>query len=262
MFARLPEACFVGLLVAATQLTAAPVWAAPPGVTKPEFKCQIGVGTKMSTLITRKGVCVQRCLDQARLTSGPYADCFAPYGGDTLACISDPVLGVEARVRLAIGNKCSADCPECYPEHDIGCTDGEPALSNVSGVLDPLATLIYCSEAAGNTPSKAEAKCENVVGKVTAKMIDARIECYETCYTKFFHDQLAYQDCASVFDPALVACIQRIEGKAIFKINAACAAAGGIPACHGGLNSGAAWVGLTGGYIDGQVPYVACLDPP
>jgi hypothetical protein len=262
MFARLQEAFVAGLLIAATHLTAAHAWAMPPGVTKGEFKCQNGVATKMSTLITRKGVCVQRCLDQQRQTSGPYTDCFPPYAGETATCLFDPEFGVEARARLAIANKCSIDCPECYADHDVSCTDGEPGVSQVSSVLDGLGALIYCTEAANNTPSKAEAKCENVVAKVTAKSIDARIECYKTCFAKFFDDQIAWSDCqpGNVLDPALDACIQRVQDKAIFKIDNACAAVGGIPPCHGGLNSGAAWVGLTGGYIDGQVQFIACLD--
>jgi hypothetical protein len=261
MFARLQEAFIVGLLIAAIQLTAAPALAAPPGMTKGEFKCENGVATKFATLIWRKGVCVQRCIREKRVTSGPYTDCFAPYGGDTQSCISDPVLGVEARTRLAIASKCSVDCPECY-QVTLDCADGEPSVSQVSGVLDTLGVLIYCSEFSGNTPSKEEAKCENVVAKVTAKMIEARIECFETCFAKVFADQLTLADCTpgNTLDPALVSCLQRIEGKAIFKIDVACAAAGGIPACHGGFNSGAAWVGLTGGYIDGQVQYVACGD--
>ena len=259
MFARLPEAFFVGLLVAATQLTAVPVWAAPDGVTKGEFKCENGVATKMSVMITRKGVCVQRCLDQQRETSGPYTDCFTPFGGQTVTCLFDPEFGVEARTRLAIGNKCSIDCPECYALHDVGCADGEPGVTNVANVLDVLSGLIYCTEAGGNTPSKAQGKCENVVAKVTAKMIDARIECYKTCFAKYFNGQVSWPDCVQQQDPALAACIQRIADKAVFKIDAACGVTNGTPACYNNAD-GSAWVGLTGGYIDGQVPFIACTD--
>jgi len=165
MFSRLQAACIMGLLIAATQLTAAPALASPPGMTKGEFKCENGVATKFTTMIWRKGVCIQRCIGANRDTPVPsYADCFAPYGGDTLSCISDPVLGVEARTRLAIASKCSVDCPECF-EPNTDCATGEPSVTLVSNVVDTLSSLVYCTEFAAGTPSKAEAKCENVVAK-------------------------------------------------------------------------------------------------
>src|SRR5689334_20971474 len=83
-------------------------------LTKAEFKCGTGTSLAFAQLFGRKAKCVEKCFLAARLTSGPYTDCFAPYGGATAACLFDPESGVDARARAKIIRRCSADCPECY----------------------------------------------------------------------------------------------------------------------------------------------------
>jgi hypothetical protein len=51
------------------------------GITKQEYKCESGAGESFAKFIARQSRCVQTCIATARTTSGPYADCYLPYGG-------------------------------------------------------------------------------------------------------------------------------------------------------------------------------------
>jgi hypothetical protein len=220
-------AAFVGLV-------AAPVMAQPAGVTKDEVKCESGTGKALSKFIGAKGKCVQKCLGTARKTSGPYTDCFPPFGGATATCLTDPVKGAEAKATAAIVKACAKDCPECYGQ--LTCDTGQPFVGNTSGQLDVFGSLVYCTEAAGNTPSKAEGKCEDAVSKTLAKFVAAKSKCYDKCQQSVFKGKLPEGSCdaPTPSDAATAACIQKAEEKSVAGIDKACNVPGAKPACYNG----------------------------
>lgn len=220
--------------------------------------------------IARKSKCVQRCITHARTSSQLYGDCFAPFGGTTATGITDPVTGAEARARASIVSRCAdpADCPDCY---GLGvCTTGEPFVGNVESQLDLFSHfLVYCVESIGTTASRPEAACEDAVSRAVVKLGVSRIRCYTRGFSGIFArscptcttGQLPAGSCdPPVSDPRTAACIARAAAAAKAVIDASCSAVGATPACHvaNGLDTGAAWVSLFGGAIDGQVPNLTC----
>jgi hypothetical protein len=233
-----------------------------------QYLCGSNTAKTFGRFIARKSKCVQRCVTHARTSSQLYGDCFAPFGGSTATCITDPATGAEARARASIVKRCAADCPDCY---GLGvCTTGEPFVSNVESQLDLFSNvLVYCVESTGATPSRTEAACEDAVSRAVVKLGASRIRCYTRCFSGIFArscptcttGQLPAGSCEPpVSDPRTAACIARAEATATAVIDASCGAVGATPACYvaNGIDTGAAWVSFFGGAIDGQVPNVAC----
>src|SRR5215467_8210913 len=85
---------------------------------KDQFKCESSTGKALTKFVGSKGKCTQKCLATARKTMGPFTDCFAPFGGTTLTCVTDPVKGAEAKAAGSIAKACSSKpdaCPMCFP---------------------------------------------------------------------------------------------------------------------------------------------------
>src|SRR5262245_60276009 len=121
-----------------------------------EYRCGSGTAKAFAKFIQGKSRCVQRCVFQARRSSQLYGDCFAPFGGSTAACVTDPVRGVEAKTRNAIVRACTDGCPFCYGPQV--CSTGEPQVSNVEVQLDLFSQLfVYCVEGGGATANPAQA---------------------------------------------------------------------------------------------------------
>jgi len=243
-------------------LVAAPATAQFVGVTKGDFKCEQGTATTFVKFIGGKAKCVQKCTVAGRKTSGPYTECFAPYGGATATCIQDPDKGQEAKAQAGIIKKCTAGCPECYGTQV--CTTGEPFVMNVENVLDGFAGVIWCVENNGQTPMKAEAKCEDTVTKALVKFGASKIKCYQKCFAGVFKAKLTDGSCdpPTPADTKTADCITKAETKARDTIDASCSAVGGNPACYSGsFDTGQQWVDLVEGFLDGQVPNVACGSP-
>lgn len=250
--------------VACVGLAAAPALAQPAGVTKDEQKCESGTGKTLSKFVGAKGKCAQKCLATARKTSGPYTDCFPPYGGATLTCLEDPVKGAEVKAEQGIIKACAKDCPECYGQ--ATCDTGQPFVDNTSAQLDAFGALVYCTEAAGNTPTKAEAKCEDAVSKTLAKFVASKSKCYDKCNLNVFNGKIPEGSCdpPAPSDAATAACIQKAEDKSVATIDKSCSAAGANPACYNNApspNTGAGWTALAEAAVDAQVPVVACGSP-
>ena len=243
-------------------LVGAPAAAQLAGVTKDEFKCEQSTATTFVKFIGGKAKCVRKCTVAGRKTSGPYTECFAPYGGNTTTCIEDPQKGVEAKARAGIIKKCTSACPECYGIQV--CTTGDPFVRDVESVLDEFAGALWCVESNGQTPTKAEAKCEDTVTKALVKFGASKIKCYQKCFTGVFKGKLTDGSCDPPTPPdtKTADCITKAETKGRDTIDASCSAVGGNPACYpGSLDTGQEWVDLAEGFLDGQVPNVACLSP-
>src|SRR4051812_5907333 len=98
--------------------------AVPAGLNAVEFKCQTSVSKAGSKFVASKSKCAGKCIANAQKSLNPYSDCYAPYGGSTLACIADPLKGAEIKFENAIRKACDpsfkpgTDCPECYSGGD------------------------------------------------------------------------------------------------------------------------------------------------
>lgn len=265
------RAAILAVVAAATiALVPRPALAQSVPPTQGQYLCASNTAKTFAQFIGGKSKCVQRCVTHARTSSQTYNDCFLPFGGTTAKCITDPAKGAEARARASIVSRCSdaADCPDCY---GLGvCTTGEPFVSNVESQLDLFSSfLVYCVEGTGATASRPEAACEDAVSRAVVKLGASRIRCYTRCFAGIFArscptcttGQLPAGSCdPPVSDPGTATCIAKAEATAKAVIDASCSAAGANPACYvaNGLDTGAAWVSLFGGAIDGQVPNVAC----
>lgn len=252
---------FTMAMAAGLCLAASSANAQPAGVTKDEFKCESGTGKALTKFVGAKSKCVSKCLATGRKASGPYTECFAPFGGATATCIQDASKGAEAKARAAIIKACSKDCPECYGQ--ATCDTGEPFVMTTEGLLDAQGPLVYCTENGGGTPTKEVGKCEDAVSKSLVKYVGAYSKCYDKCNANVFNGKIAEGSCdPPATDPATQACIAKAQPKAIDGIDKACADAGANPSCYSAaLDSGAEWVALTEGILNGQIPTIACGSP-
>ena len=254
---------FLALTAAGALQLATVAHAQLPGVTKDEFKCESLTGKSLSKFVGSKSKCVQKCLTTARKTSGPYTGCFAPYTDPaTNACITAPLKGAESKARASIVKACTPDCPECYAP--TVCSTGEPLVSSTETQLDGFGLLVYCKEAGASTPSSAEAKCEDTVGKTLVKFVGSKSKCYDKCNKNMFAGKIPPGSCdpPTPTDVATQGCIALAESKAAAGIDKLCSAAGANPSCYGtSLDSGAEWVAVAESAVDAQTPVVACGSP-
>jgi hypothetical protein len=233
-------------------------------LTKDELKCESGTGKALPKLTGAWNKCTQKCVATGRKTSGPYTDCFSPYGGATLACVEDSTKGAEAKAAGAIVKACTKDCPECY-EPSV-CTSGQPLVSDTGDLLGQAGPVIYCTEYGGGTPSKAQAKCEDAVGKTLAKFIASKAKCYDKCTVNEFNGKVPAGSCVppTPADADTVECIDKAETKSVASIDKACSDVSANPPCYDGStypNSGTGWTGYAEAIVDFQVPIVACGSP-
>ena len=260
-----------GIVVAAAGslcLIASSVPAQFPPVTDPnkdEAKCESNAGKTLGKFTGQKAKCISKCIKTGRKTSGPYTGCFGPGFSDpaTNACIKDPLKGAEAKAAASIVKKCP-DCPECYDPNV--CTDSSstnPFVSNTESLIDPFGNLVFCTEAAGMTPTKDEGKCEDSVAKALAKFVASKTKCYDKCTKNELKGKIAPGSCMppSPSDPATNACIfdplKGAEAKTAAAIDKKCVV---TPACYGG-QTGMGWVTLVENIQDTQVPIIACGSP-
>jgi len=85
--------------------------------------------------------------------------------GLTVSSGFDPQKGTEAKASAKIGKGCAADCPACYD--GVLRPDSTPWVDAVEEQLDFIGVGIYCREAAGESPTTEEAKCEDAVARVS-----------------------------------------------------------------------------------------------
>src|SRR5262245_35308419 len=232
---------------------ATPVLGQITGVTKQEHECESGAGAAFAKFIARQSRCVQTCIATARPPSGPYADCYLPYGGATATCVDDPALGAAAKAAATIVRKCAAGCPDCYGA--MVCATGDPFVPNVESAINLLASAVYCTETLGGTPTRAEARCEDVVSRTLVKFGAAKMRAYTDCFARAFVGKISTDDCfpPEPNDAKTAARIMKAEAKAVAAIDASCSAGNANPACYTnvvGLDTGAEWVGAVEGQLD------------
>src|SRR5262245_50285431 len=183
------------------------------GRTTDEMKCQSGVGRSLGKFAGAKTKCVQKCIATQRKAVAPaYGGCFGPGFSDppTSACVTDSVKGAETRTRASIVKACSKDCPtDCY--HPSACSTGGAFVIAAEQRLDAFDDAIWCVEAAGATPTKAEQKCEDMVAKTTSKLAASITKCYDACVVKEFKGTIQLGSCLipAPFDPAAAACLTK-----------------------------------------------------
>ncbi len=263
MLARTKTAAAI-MAAAGLCLLASAALAQPAGVTKDEFKCELGAGKALVKFTGSKSKCIAKCIALARKTGGPYTGCFAPYADTaTFNCINAPLKGAEDKARAAIVKGCTADCPECYPASE--CTTGEPFVSNTESQLDVFGPLVDCDENLAITPGKAIAKCEDTVGKSLVKFVGAKSKCYQKCNANAFKGTVPAGACTPpATDPPTVTCINLAESKAAASIDKLCkdASPNANPPCYTpNFDTGAKWVALSESSVDAQVPIIGCGSP-
>jgi hypothetical protein len=233
-----------GLCFAATT-----VLAQVPGLTKDGFKCESTTGKTLTKFVGSKTKCAQTCLATARKVGPPFTDCFAPYGGATLTCITDPIKGAEAKAGAGIKKACSAktdSCPHCYTDPPSGkCTDGtgtNPFVASSENSVDIFGPQVYCVESGAPntlllplplhsgppsqtpaTPSKTDAKCEDGLSKGLGKFVGAKSKCYATCGSNAFKGKIPAAACTPpATDLATQTCISNATTKATAALDKAC----------------------------------------
>jgi pimeloyl-ACP methyl ester carboxylesterase len=230
----------------------------PPN--KQQLKCETGTSQSLAKFVKAKGKCIQKCLDTQRKQSGPYTDCSAPYGGATATCIRDAKKGAEPKARDSIEKACEKDCPACY---DAGgnCPDGANFVAAVEDSVDGTGPLAYCLEAAGMTPTKTQAKCEDGVAKSLIEFTGAKSKCYDTCVDKEFKGKIPAGSCTtgSPSDGDTQDCIQKAQDKAAAAIDKVCEKADAKPSCYPpARDSGAEWAAVVENLVDTRTPLVYC----
>ncbi len=233
------------------------------------LKCETSTGGALSKFTGSKSKCASKCLTTARKTSGPYTDCFAPYGGATLTCITDSVKGAEAKA--AAGDRRRRAAPRRTPVPRASrpaparTTRGNNSfVHGTETTLDAFGPLAYCVEHGGGTPSKTDAKCEDGLVKNLVKFAGAKGKCYTKCLSNAFAGKVPAATCvAPATDPATVACVSKAFGKAVAALDKACfVAPATFPSCYGaGFNTSQDWVNLTEGAVDTVSNEVGCGSP-
>jgi pimeloyl-ACP methyl ester carboxylesterase len=227
---------------------------------KDELSCEAGTSKSLAKFVKAKGKCVQKCLDRQRKAGGPYTDCSAPYGGAAAGCIEDARKGAERKAADGIAKACRKACPACY-EAGGNCPDGANFVGAVEDDVDSAGPLVYCLEAAGMTPTKPQAKCEDGVAKSLVKFTGSKAKCYDTCVKKEFKGKIPPGSC-TVGQPAFAKtaeCIEKAEGKAAKAIDKACEASGAKPPCYGPeRDTGDEWAAMVENLVDGETPLVYC----
>jgi hypothetical protein len=260
-----------GALLAGVATFALTSIASAQGVlTDAEFKCQGKVSKAGSKFVGSKAKCAIKCIQGAQKVPplNPYSDCFAPYGGTTLACIADALKGAEAKFALAIRKSCdptlkpALDCPECYSGGD--CSDSGEAgnrVQNIEGQVDSFGPGVFCEQPGADT---AEDNCEYNTAKTLAKLVGSVNKCYDKCFSNVRKGLLAPGVCGPpATDPATQACINTADNKAILGVNKKCGDVAAEPDCTlpDDYPDGASWVNLVELAISGNVPGTYCPSP-
>src|SRR5262249_10043246 len=257
--------------------------------TKDGFKCESATGKTLTKVGGSRSKCVQKCVATARKVGPPFTDCFAPFAGATLTCITGPT-GAEAKAGAGIKKACTAkpdSCPHCYTP-TTKCTDGtgaNPFVASSETSVDLFGPQVYCVESGAPntlggppsktpaTPSKTDAKCEDGLSKGLGKFVGAKSKCYAKCGSNAFKGTIPATDCTPpASDQATQACIALATTKAKAALDKACfMAPATAPTCYdntviltgllGRPNNSAGWVANVEAAVDATTPTVACGSP-
>ena len=246
----------VGLACAASLLLAPLAFGQ---ATDAEFKCESGVDKAGAKFVNAKSKCIQKCLAGYWKVPplNPSSDCYPPYGGLTLTCITDALKGAEGKFSAAIVKACAVDCPECYNSGD--CSAGAYAgdqVQNIEGQVDSFVPGVACELGA----DAGEQKCMTNTAKALSKQVSGVVKCYDKCQANARKSVEPIGDCAPPGAGPTAVCIAAVDGKAILAVNKLCGDAGAIPDCSGtdDYPNGASWVNLVDIAISGNQPNTFC----
>lgn len=243
-------------------------------LTDAEFKCQGKVSKAGAKFTGSKAKCGIKCIQTFRknVAGDGYdaiSDCYAPYGGNTLACVADALKGAEAKFALAIRKSCdptlkpALDCPECYSGGD--CSDSGEAgnrVQNIEGQVDSFGPGVFCEQPGADA---AETNCEINTAKVLSKQVGSLNKCYDKCNSNQRKGTIPPGSCTAgaPSDAATVTCINTADGKSVAGVNKKCGDIGAIPDCSAtdDYPDGAAWTNLVDLAITGNVPGTYCPSP-
>jgi hypothetical protein len=259
-----------GALLAGVATFALSSVASAQAVTDAEFKCQTSVSKAGSKFVGSKSKCASKCISNASKGVNPYSDCYAPYAGSTLLCITNPPLrkGAEEKFEDAIRKACDpsfkagTDCPECYSGGDC-TTEAADRVQNVEGQVDSFGPGVFCEQ----TPSadKLELGCELNTAKVLSKLVASINKCYDKCNANQRKGVIPAGSCnaPSPTDATTSTCLNTANSKSIAGIDKKCTDAGAIPDCNttDDYPNGTAWVNLVDLAISGNVPGTYCASP-
>jgi len=241
-------------------LTVSSVPAQVPPSNKVQLKCQTGATKASITFVSSKLKCAQKCFGKARPTSGPFTGCLPPDYTDPKmnTCILDPGKGAEAKASAKIDKSCAAECPVC--NDGVLCPDSAMFVTFLESALDFIGVQIYCREAANESPTKEEAKCEDAVGKSLVKFVGSKVKCFQNCVTREFKGKIPASSCTagSPTDVATQECITKAETRAVASIDKVCVDVPGNPPCYTPGMSGADWVALGEIAVDAVTPSLYC----
>lgn len=257
------------MLATAASLLVAPL--AFGQATDAEFKCEAKATQASTKFVGSKSKCIQKCLAGFwKVPSlNPSSDCFPPYGGATLTCITDSLKGAEGKFAIAIKKSCdpatasSAQCPSCYDSGD--CTDAGYAtdyVQTIEGQVDSFVPGVACEVGA----DKGEQKCMTNTAKALSKQVAGVVKCYIKCFTSAHKGLISPSVCQPpASDPATATCISGVDAKAIAAVDKLCGLAGQIPDCTSpgsdDYPNGSSWVNLVDIAISGNVPNNFCAAP-
>jgi hypothetical protein len=264
------------MLATAVSLFVAPLALAQTPVSDAEFKCQSKATAGSTKFVANKSKCINTCFANVWKGIGNPADCYPPYGGTTLTCITDPIKSAEQAFQANTAKNCDQNvkptlgCPACYnPGND--CSAGGYAgdyMQTIEGQVDSFVPGVGC-ELAGAT--KEEQKCETNTSKSLVKQVAGVVKCYTKCMTNARKGLVTRASCLPpASDPVTQACIIKVDSKAIDSVNKLCSGKNvspvdSIPDCANPTANdypdGATWVNLVDVAIAGNVPGNFCENP-
>src|SRR5262249_25279738 len=146
-------------------------------LTKEELKCQTGVSKAGAKFTGSKSKCAMKCQQNAAKGVGNIADCYSPYSGATLTCVTEPLLrkGAEEKYVDPIRKGCDpsfkagTQCPACFsgePNNSGDCTQfAADRMDKNETEIDGFGPLVFCLGNYPGTlnptaPTKEELGCE------------------------------------------------------------------------------------------------------
>jgi hypothetical protein len=264
------------LLAGVASLALANIASAQAVLTKEELKCQTGVSKAAAKFVGSKAKCAIKCQQNAFKGVNLQTDCYAPYAGATLTCITEPTLrkGAEEKYEDAIKKACpEINCPECFVAQSGDCTTlAADRVQENEGQVDSFGPGVFC-QGYGNAPTaptKEELGCEVNTAKTLSKLVGSVNKCYDKCNGNAFKGLISAASCAPpASDPATSTCLSTAKSKAIAGVDKKCSALGAIalPDCDetnatpDEYPDGAFWVNTVSVVIEGNVPDTYCGSP-
>ena len=191
-----------------------------PSLTRAEESCQRTLGPATDHFGAAIAACVVRCDAKVARGKGSAADCVAPYGDATRACIAK----ANAAARRSIARGCARDCPECYEGGDCA-TYGDGAVTVTGQVVDGLVAQVLCDDgASADGLTAVEDRCRRSAGGALAKAARAMGGCFVRCRRDEERGKLVPQACDAQPLPATAGtCLDRVKTAARRTIAKRCA---------------------------------------